>query len=678
MTPVRAGLVAVAVLTVVGVAVAFAGERRRVRLAPLVSMALGVAGTATGLGAWAGGTGELVVATVLPIRVAYSPDRLGGTFLALIGAVTAVSALWASGSARGAAASRTAWVAYPLFAAGLMAVAAAADVVAFLVAWEVMALASAVLVLADHARRPQVLGAGIWYAAMTHLSFLLVLGGFALLATEAGDTAFDALGDVDPGGRTASVAAVLLILGFAAKAGAVPLHVWLPRAHPEAPSHVSALMSAAMVKAGIYGVLLVVVRLLPGGPPWWGAVILVLGAVSAVFGILQAGVAADLKRLLAYSTTENVGLILCAVGAGQIMIEGGDVAAGHVLLVAALLLVLAHAAAKTTLFLAAGSLLHATGLRDLDRLGGLLGPMPWTGAAFGVAALGAAALPVSAGFVAEWTLLQALVQGGRSGDPWLGLICAITVGVVALTAGLALMTFTKAFGIAFLGRPRSPEAENGHEEGPAARAAMTLGGAAVVLLGLVPGPLASALAGSLGLEGVSGAGTTLAGGVRLQALAPTGAGLVATPVDPALLDPIALALAGLLAALVITAWALGLRRAAPRRRVDLAWGCGGVRISPRMQYTATSYAEPLVRVFDAALGTTRSVEATGSEAPYLVQEITFRQQLRDVVEERAYAPVLAAVRAAADGARRIPNGSVHRYLLWSFTAFLVVLTLAVR
>ncbi len=672
---VTAGLVAVVVLAAVGVVgAAAAGNALRVRLAPVLAGLLGACGLVTGAAAWSGGTGHLTVSTVLPLpALEYAPERLGGAFLTLAGAVTLLASLWAFGGARGAAASRGAWAAFCLFALGLMGVTAAADVVAFLLAWEVMAVASTVLVLADHARRPEVLRAGLWYAAMTQLSFLLVLGGFAVLAAAAGGLRFTTIGGLAPDGGAAAVGVGLLLAGFATKAGAVPVHVWLPRAHPEAPSHVSALMSAAMVKAGIYGVLLVTVRLLPGGPQWWGYATLALGAASAVFGILQAAVATDLKRLLAYSTTENVGLVLCAVGAAEVTAARGDAGTAHVLLVAALLLTFAHAAAKCVLFLAAGSVLHATGLRDLDRLGGLGRAMPWTCAAFGVAAVGAAGLPVSAGFVAEWTLLQSLVHAGRQTDPRVGVMAALTVSVVALTAGLGLTTFTKAFGIAFLGRPRSPDAAAAHEAGPAERLAVVLGAAAVLGLGLVPGPVATAAARAVGVGGVSAAGTSLATGVRLDALAPAGAASV-VPV----LDPLALVLVSLVAVGAVVVVAVRLRGRVRRRAVDLAWGCGGARVSPRMQYTATSYAEPLVRVFDGFLGVSRSVDTRSADAPYLVQEITFRQRLGDVVEDRAYAPCLRLVSRGADAARRLHNGSLGRYLAWSFTTFVVVLVAAAR
>ena len=359
-----------------------------------------------------------------------------------------------------------------------------------------------------------------------------------------------------PTSGQASAGFVLLVVGFATKAGIVPLHIWLPRAHPAAPSHVSAVMSAAMVKMGVYGAVLVAWQLLPGGPAWWGLLLLGLGAVSAVYGILQASVATDLKRLLAYSTTENVGLMFVALGVAILPHGAFDIGLADVAVAACLLLVAGHAAFKTALFLGAGSVLHATGERDLDRMGGLMQRMPATATAFGVGALGAAALPVTVGFVAEWTLLQALIHGAQSDDRLVAIVLPVAVALVALTAGLALLTFVKAFGMAFLARARSIEAEAAVESGSTMRIAMLAAAAMVVVLGVAPGSVVAAAVTAAGLTGV---GTIGAVGVDLVAVG-------------ALLDPAALALMALAMALpVVLVSAVAARRRA-RRRVELAVG----------------------------------------------------------------------------------------------------------
>jgi hypothetical protein len=388
--------------------------------------------------------------------------------------------------------------------------------------------------------------------------------------------------------------------------------------------------------------------------------------VSAVYGILQASVSSDLKVLLAYSTTENVGLIVLAIGASVLLGAHGVTAAAGAALVAALLLAVSHAAFKVTLFLAAGSVLHATGERNLDRLGGLGQRMPFTAAAFGIAALGAAALPISSGFVSEWVLLQSLVHGTRVDGVAVSVTVSIAmplvVAVVALTAGLAVLTFVKAYGIGFLARPRSAAAGAAHESGGVVRGVLVAGAAAVVLLGLVPGPLASLIA------------TVVPGEGAVETAGLLGIGL---PGLDAILDPVALSiLAAVLATLVIVATV----RASTRhpQRIDASvWGGGGERALPRMQYTATSFAEPVVRVFDDVLQPARDVEVThAGESRYLVQRVRFSQSVADLVEQRLYRPVLSAVDRFGILARRIQNGSIHLYLLYSFVAILVVLVVA--
>ena len=488
-------------------------------LAGVCAAAVGLAGAATGVLVLAGERGRVELPTTLPLGdLGLDPSPLGGFFMLVAGAVGAVAAVYAIGYAEGPASSRTCWASLPVFLGAMQLVPAAGDAVSFLLMWELMALASTVLVLTDHATRAEVAAGAFWYAGLTQLSFVLLLLGFAVLAVDAGGVSFESMGSVDPGSTSSSVAFVLLVAGFATKAGIVPLHVWLPRAHPAAPSHVSAVMSAAMVKLGVYGALLVSLRLLPGGPSWWGLLLLGFGAVSAVYGILQASVTSDLKRLLAYSTTENVGLMFLALGTGLLLRSVGVRGPGDAAVAACLLLVASHAVFKTTLFLAAGSVLHATGERDLDRMGGLGSRMPITAFAFGVGALGAAALPVTAGFMAEWALLQSLIHGARPEDRVVAVAMPVAVAVVALTAGLALLTFVKAYGIAFLARPRSPGTAAAHEGAAwTMRPAMLVSAAAVLALGLAPGAAAEAVtrAGDVGgVDGSAGPGSSCPASTR--------------------------------------------------------------------------------------------------------------------------------------------------------------------
>lgn len=667
MNTVTAGVYAQALLAAAAVvlAVVVTDGRWRNRLAGWACAALGAAGAVTGAAAVDGTHAMVRLPSVLPwdAPVGLSPTPLGGVFMCVAGGVAVLASLYGIGYAHGPAASRTGWAALAVFLLGMQAVPAAADLVSFLAAWELMALASTVLVLSDAATRPAARSAAVWYAAMTHLSMVLIAAGFATVAAASGGTGFAGMAAATPAGRTADLAFVLLAAGFACKAGLVPLHVWLPRAHAEAPSHVSALMSAAMVAMGVYGAVLTTTRLLPAGPAWWGVTLMAAGGVSALFGILQASVTTDVKRLLAYSTSENMGLAFLALGAAVLAAAQGVDAAAGAALVCCLLLVVSHAAFKATLFLAAGAVVAATGERDLDRLGGLTARMPWTAAAFAVAALGAAALPVTSGLVAEWALLQTLIHGAAPGDRLTGLVMPAAVGVVALAAGLALLTFTKAVGIGFLARPRSPQADAAHEAPMVMRLAMATGALAVVAAGLLPGPLAGVLADAVGVDGV--ARTTL-GGLRLTGIGAT-------------LDTAALALlAGAVLVPVAVVNLVAARRRPARVRV-LPWGCGGSRPSPRMQYTATSYAEPLVRVFAEALDIDRDVRVDhAAESRFLVHGVTYRQRVADVVDTRLYAPLLRVAARVGERARGLQNGSLHRYLAYAFAALVVVLAAVAR
>src|SRR5947207_3451409 len=382
-----------------------------------------------------------------------------------------------------------------------------------------MAATSLVLVLAEHRARPAVGEAGWWYAVLAQLGFVTILLGLVLYAAHAGGDSFADLrgAHLSPGAR--GVVFGVGFVGFGSKAGLVPLHVWLPRAHAEAPSPVSAMLSAAMVNRGGYGVVRVGFDLLGGGTRWWWLLVLAVSAVSARYGILQATVAADLKRLLAYSTVENMGLVFLGLGAAGIFHTSGAPALAALALVATLLHVLNHAGFKALLFTAAGSVLRATGSRDLDTLGGLRARMPATTVLFAVGALGASALPPGNGFVSEWLLLQSLVRALPAGGVVTAVAMPVAVAVVALTAGLAVAAFVKALGVGFFARPRSDGAAAATEAPPVMLAAMCV--LAVACLGsalvrAVLGPALSRAAGPVTGPVTGGPADVIDGGVTLR------------------------------------------------------------------------------------------------------------------------------------------------------------------
>jgi formate hydrogenlyase subunit 3/multisubunit Na+/H+ antiporter MnhD subunit len=629
---------------------------------------LGAVGLALGLSVIFGEPRHLRIDWLLPlVGVRFDLDPLGGVFIAATGAVSIAVGIYAAGYAKREDWARFPLVTLPMFVAAMLLVPAAGSVTTFLLCWELMAVMSLILVLTEH-HRDAVRSAGIFYAIMTQLGFVAILLALVVLSAAGGGDAFGTIAAHVDGltSGTRTTVFLLTLVGFGSKAGLLPLHAWLPRAHPEAPSPVSALMSAAMVNMGIYGIIRIDLQLLGPGPQWWGLTLMIFGAVSAVFGVLQASVATDLKQLLAYSTTENMGLITLGLGAAAILSSSGAPTVAAIAMTAALLHLLSHAAFKTLGFLAAGSVLAATGLRDLDRLGGLARRMPGTTVMFGIAALGASGLPLGAGFVSEWLLLQSLIHSPHD-NTMLALAMPLSVGAVALTTGLGIAAMVKAFGVGFLARPRSAAAEAAREAPASMLTGMSLAAAACVVFAVAPallGPVLRQVLDVLPTVGGDAAGPQLGTFLRL----PGFAGSIAP---------------GLLAAALFTAvlLTLGLARWGMRHRpaatVAPLWACGADALGPRMQYTATSFAEPLQRVFDDVLRPDTDVEVTHfAESQYLVEKVTYRTRLADPVEQRLYAPVVRTVTTWAQVVRSAHTGSVHLYLAYGSLGLLIVLLVA--
>jgi hydrogenase-4 component B len=662
-------LAAVCGLAGVGVLAAmWLPARARVAAVGVAVAGIGVAGLVAGVLALSGQTFTARLPGLVPLfGVRVVVDPLGGWFLAVAGGVLVAAALYGIGyTSHGHGPSgRAVQAALPVFAAALLLVPAAGSGSTLLVLWELMAATSLVLVLAEHRARPAVAEAGWWYAVLTHLGFVAILLGLSLYAARAGGDSFVDLRAAHLSPGVGGVVFVLVLVGFGSKAGLVPLHVWLPRAHAEAPSPVSAMLSAAMVNLGVYGVVRVGFDLLGGGERWWWLLVLALGAVSGLYGILQATVAVDLKRLLAYSTVENMGLVFVGLGAAGIFHSAGAPALAGLAMAAALLHVLNHAGFKALLFTAAGSVLRATGNRDLDALGGLRARMPATTVLFAIGALGASALPPGNGFVSEWLLLQSLVHALPTGGVVTAVAMPLAVAVVALTAGLAVAAFVKALGVGFFARSRGAGASAATESPPVMLAAMGLLAAACVGLALAPSALGAALFRAVGAATHTPVRAVTGGvGLRLAGIAST-------------VSPLLIAVA-LLAAVTATAALVRLvsLRTARRRGVPL-WDCGAGAPTTRMQYTATSFAEPLQRVFDDVLAPETDVDVTPhEESVYLVARVAYRQRVPDRVEHALYAPILALARRLGQWGSVLADGSVNRYLAYGFvgvTGLLLVL-----
>jgi len=541
----------------------------------------------------------------------------------------------------------------------------------FLISWELMSLSAYWLVLTEHDWADAV-RAGVWYIAMTHSGFAALVAMFLLMSGGDLTTSFAGMranaAALSPAARNAVF--LLALFGFGSKAGIVPLHVWLPMAHPVAPSHVSALMSGVVIKMGIYGLVRVALDLLGGGPVWWGGVVLGVGAISALLGVLYALMEHDLKRLLAYHSVENIGIILIGIGAGMIFQSYGLMPLAALGFIGRLYHTINHATFKGLLFLGAGSVLHATHTRNMEKMGGLIKRMPVTALCFLIGAAAISALPPLNGFASEWIVFQSLLGGFNIPKPEVAMMMPIAVGMLALTGGLAVARFVKAFGVTFLAIPRSQEAEHAHEAPLPMRAGMALLALACMALGLAPFavvPMMGRMLAGLGELPDTRADFTLG----LFLAAPNG-----LPNGFARMPPTLVA-AGLLILLCLTPLVMLLLRANRKLRVSDSWGCGRIGQTPRMEYTATAFAEPLRRVFAELYRPTKELTIDfHPESKYFVQSVEYRSEITPWFEKYLYDPGLWFIRLLAAVVRRLQSGSLSAYLVYGAVALLILLLIA--
>ena len=610
-------------------------------------------------------------ARVLPLTgVALRLDGLGAFFLVVIGLVGCAASIYGFGySAQyaGRYSLRLVGVMFNLLLLALSLQVMADNALTFLVLWEAMSLTAYCLVLTEHDQRGTI-RAGVWYLAMTHAGFAALIAMFLLLSGADLTSSFASIrvGAASLSPASKSAVFLLALFGFGAKAGIIPLHVWLPMAHPVAPSHVSAVLSGVVIKMGIYGLVRVLLDLMGGGPPWWGGIVLGLGAVSALLGVLYALMEHDLKRLLAYHSVENIGIILIGVGAGLIFHSYGLTTLAALGFISGLYHTINHATFKGLLFLGAGSVLHATGTRNMEEMGGLIKRMPYTSLFFLIGSAAISALPPLNGFASEWLVFQSLLGGFNIPRPEVAVVMPIAVGMLALTSGLAAACFVKAFGISFLAIPRSHEAEHAHESPPSMLAGMVLLALACIVLGLAPFVAVPALGRIL---------TGLGSLPDTHAVFTLNLSLV-TPNGFASMSPTLVAL-GLLVLLGLVPLVMLIFRVNRRLRVSESWGCGRVGQTPRMEYTATAFAEPLRRVFAELYRPTKELSIDfHPDSKYFVQSIEYRSEITPWFEKALYGPLLRFIRACATVTRRMQSGSVHMYLVYVTVALLILLLIA--
>lgn len=617
----------------------------------LLLILIAMLGTAVSYFCWTVGSGlELNLAPFAPAAFALHLDRLSAFFLLLMCIVAAAVFLFSSSYIERhyqGARRLWCWGLLPWFLLSMAVVVTASTAFAFLFGWELMTLLSAGLVIIDgdsKERRHSLL----IYLLMMHAGAGCVFAAFMLFLPHAATLNFAgmraAAATMSPGLRSAVF--LLAFLGFGTKAGIVPLHIWLPKTHPIAPSPVSALMSAVMLKTAVYGFVRFGFDILGTGPGWWGILVLLTGGLTGLIGVLFAIQENDLKRLLAYSSVENVGIIYIALGASLIFAAHGWPEWAALALCAALLHSLNHALFKSLLFLGAGAISDSAHTLNLEQLGGLQKRIPGTGVAFLIACCSIVGLPLSNGFISEWLTFQGLLAGAALTSVSASLLLPIMIGVLGLIGGLAATCFVKLYGTAFLGRPRSNEADGARDVPISMRAALIMLAASCLAIGIFPG-------------------------IVLRPLVVSAGGLLHANTFPPIIGNLVSVMPWITLIVVVAGSAFMAYRRIPR--ITPTWACGQPRLNSRMQYTGTSFSKPVRRVFAKVYRPERSVEVTPADQPYFPTAISYRSVRTTSFERSLYRPAVEGIVSVGHRLRRLQTGNIQIYLLYVFLALIGVL-----
>ncbi|MFO1316676.1 MAG: hydrogenase 4 subunit B [Burkholderiales bacterium] len=637
----------------------------RSRHLPYISHVLFPVGGAVGLALAAvafTAIGAAPQALVLPLGLPDLPfhlriDALSAFFLVLLGATGAAVSVYSAGYFRASDGTAPGLVCfeYHTFLAAMALVLVADDAYVFMVAWETMALASYFLVTTEH-RIPEIRRAGFLYLTIAHVGAIAILLCFGVLQGGSGDYTFEAMRAIALPGAWPSVAFFLALMGFGAKAGLLPLHVWLPEAHPAAPSPVSALMSAVMLKTAIYGILRVTFDLMHAQLWWWGVVALAAGLVTALFGVVFAAVQTDMKRLLAYSSIENIGIIVAGIGLTILFRAYEKPALAAIALTAVLYHALNHAFFKSLLFLTTGSVLHATRERSLGKLGGLIHRMPWVAWLALVGTLAIAGLPPLNGFVSEWLLLQAFLFTPTLPQSFVNMLVPVATAALVLAVALAAYVMVKFYGIVFLGRPREANLAYAHDAGPWERAALAYLAAGCVLLGLFPVNVIALL---------DPVNTLLVGASAV----PEGprSWLLLAPVDADRSSYSPLIVLVVIAATVLLTIQIVHRFYHGRVRRAPPWDCGFPGQTPRMQDTAEGFGQPIRTVFEPFFRMERHLPSPFDAKP------TYSVKVEDPLWHGLYLPIVRGAEVVARLVGYIQQGRISVYLTYSFFTLLALL-----
>jgi len=614
---------------------------------------------------------ELLPSLIPYVKFTARLDPLGAFFGVIVSLLGFALSIYSLGYARGFFGRKSVGVLGAFFNLLLLAttlVFLADNAFFFLIVWEIMALTAYCLVSFEH-EKDETRNAGVLYFVMSHIGTGCIMLGFLMLFQGSGSYGFDsfhALGDkMTPGARNATF--LLFLFGFGVKAGIVPLHIWLPAAHPVAPSNVSALMSGVLIKTGIYGMTRVFFDFMGTPPNWWGVTVLSIGTISAVLGVLYALMEHDLKRLLAYHSIENIGIILMGLGAALMFLHTGHTLLAALALIAGLYHTINHALFKGLLFLGAGAVLHSTHTRNMEEMGGLAKRMRWTALFFLVGAVAISALPPLNGFVSEWLTYQSLLQGFGTTQSLIRLMFPLGGAMLALTGALAAACFVKAFGITFLAQPRSEHARHAHEATPTMLVGQAILMTACVFLGLFPtvflklfDPLTQQLIGAqlsdqlTGANGLALFGVTSTGGA-VSTLGITLMAVCLLPV-PAVL------------------WIFFARGSKTRR--GPTWDCGLPGLTPQMEYSATGFSKPIRMIFKTLFRPRREVQREYDFSPYFAKTIRFEAHVEEIFETRIYRPLNRTVLRLSRRLRALQAGSIQAYLIYIFITLLLLLLFA--
>ena len=641
-------------LVLLGVAVPLTqlgGSSKTVRALGIILLILG---TSAGLGVagmclWQGIPVTIELPSIGSFPVSLAIDRLSALFLFLICSVSLPVVVYSTSYIAHhyeAEKARWMWALLSLFVLSMAVVVTASTGFAFLVGWELMTLVSAGLILVEGDSKDRIDNVFI-YLLMMHVGAAAVVASFFLYWPFAHGLEFasirSASAHLSAGARTAIF--LLMFVGFGTKAGIIPFHLWLPRAHPIAPSPVSALMSGVMLKTAIYGFVRFGFDFLGGGPSWWGYLVLLAGAASGLLGILFALQENDLKRMLAYSSIENVGIIYLGLGASLLFLAHGSPKWAALALVAALLHSLNHAFFKSLLFLGAGAISHGSHRLTQDELGGLQKRMPITGAAILIGCCSIAGLPLFNGFVGEWLLFRSFLAGSNLSSAQAQVVLPLLVGVLALIGGLSLVCFVKAYGVVFLGRPRTEQAENAREVPLSMRGALIALAAVCLGVGLLPAVV---------LAPVAHLANRLVGGfppteeMQFFAVMPWMGAVI----------------------LVIASLTLLLSHG---KRVTATWGGGLPTLTGRMQYTATAFSKPLRMVFARVYKADRKIEILPEDQPYSPESVSYHSVRTTSFERAFYRPAVERVVGLAQWLRMMQTGNIQVYLLYIFLTLVALL-----